>query len=94
VPKATWNGVAIAESETTVMVEGNHYFPPGSLDRSRLAPSDRTSVCLWKGTARYYDVVVDGKVNSAAAWYYADPKPKAEQIRDHVAFWGGVQVTD
>lgn len=93
-PKATWNGATIAESEDTVMVEGNHYFPPESVDRSLLEPSDRTSLCPWKGKARYYDVVVDGKVNSAAAWYYPDPKPKAEQVRDRIAFWGGVEVTD
>lgn len=93
-PKATWNGATIAESEDTVMVEGNHYFPPDSVDRSLLEPSDRTSLCPWKGKARYYDIVVDGKVNSAAAWYYPDPKPKAEQVRDRIAFWGGVEVTD
>ncbi|WP_052668388.1 DUF427 domain-containing protein [Nitriliruptor alkaliphilus] len=93
-PKATWNGATVAESDRTVMVEGNHYFPPDSVDRSLLRPSDRTSVCPWKGTASYFDVVVDGKVNSAAAWTYPDPKPKATQIQDHIAFWGGIEVTD
>jgi uncharacterized protein (DUF427 family) len=93
VPKATWNGVTVAESPNTVMVEGNHYFPPDSVDRSLLRPSDRTSICPWKGTASYFDVVVEGKVNSAAAWTYPEPKEKASQIRDHIAFWGGVEVT-
>ncbi len=93
-PKATWNGATIAESRATVMVEGNHYFPPDSVDRSLLRPSARTSTCPWKGRASYYDVVVDGKVNSAAAWYYPEPRTKVEHIRDHVAFWGGVEVTD
>lgn len=91
-PRAVWNGAIIAESDDTVMVEGNHYFPPGSVDRRYLRPSERTSVCPWKGTAAYYDVVVDGKVNSAAAWYYAEPKDKAAHIKDHIAFWGGVRV--
>lgn len=93
-PRATWNGTTIAESEDTVVVEGNHYFPPESVDRSLLEPSDRTTLCPWKGKARYYDLVVDGKVNSAAAWYYRDPRPKAEQVRDRIAFWGGVEVSD
>jgi uncharacterized protein (DUF427 family) len=93
VVRAVWNGVVIAASDATVMVEGNHYFPPDSVDRSLLRDSDRTSFCPWKGTASYYDVVVDGKVNSAAAWYYPAPKEKATQIADHVAFWGGVEVT-
>jgi uncharacterized protein (DUF427 family) len=94
VPKATWNGVTLAASTDTVMVEGNHYFPPESVDRRFLRDSDRTSFCPWKGTARYYDVVVDGKVNSAAAWYYPDPKAKAVHIAGRVAFWGGVAVGD
>jgi uncharacterized protein (DUF427 family) len=94
VPKATWNGVTIARSGATVMVEGNHYFPPASVDRSHLQPSSRTSVCPWKGTAVYFDIVVDGKVNSAAAWSFPDPKPKASHIADHLAFWGGVEVSD
>jgi uncharacterized protein (DUF427 family) len=93
VAKAVWNGETIAESDATVMVEGNHYFPPGSVDRSALRASDRTSFCPWKGTASYFDVVVAGKVNSAAAWTYPDPKTKAAHIRDHLAFWGGVTVT-
>ena len=93
-PKATWNGAVIAESDTTVTVEGNHYFPPSSVDRDLLRPSDRTSVCPWKGTASYFDLVVDGEVNAAAAWTYADPKAAASEIADHLAFWNGVEVTD
>jgi uncharacterized protein (DUF427 family) len=91
-PKATWNGAVIAHSDATVMVEGNHYFPPDAVDRRYLQASDRTSVCPWKGVASYYDVVVDGQVNSGAAWTYHEPKAKAAHIREHIAFWGGVQV--
>lgn len=91
--EASWNGATIAASDDTVMVEGNHYFPPDSVDRSLLRPSARTTVCAWKGTATYFDVVVDGKVNSAAAWTYLDPKPKADHVRGRLAFWGGVHVT-
>jgi uncharacterized protein (DUF427 family) len=91
-PRATWHGVVLAESDATVMVEGNHYFPPEAVDRRFLRESERTGVCPWKGTARYFDVIVDGQVNSGAAWSYPDPKPKAAHIRDHLAFWGGVQV--
>ena len=90
--KAVWNGATIAESDATVVVEGNHYFPAGSVDRALLADSANTTVCGWKGTASYYYVVVDGERNAAAAWYYPDPKPEAEAIRDHVAFWRGVRV--
>jgi uncharacterized protein (DUF427 family) len=91
-PTARWNGAVIAQSDATVMVEGNHYFPPDAVDRRYLQESDRTSVCPWKGVASYYDVVVDGQVNSGAAWTYHEPKDKAAHIRDHVAFWGGIQV--
>ena len=90
--KATWNGTVIAESDDTVVVEGNHYFPVESVNRDILRPSDTHTVCPWKGTASYHDVVVDGQVNAGAAWYYADPKPAAANIRDHVAFWQGVTV--
>lgn len=93
-PTARWNDTVIARSDRTVMVEGNHYFPLADVDRQLLTDSPRTSSCYWKGEASYYDVVVDGKVNSAAAWTYREPKAKAEHIRDHVAFWGGVEVTD
>ncbi|PAP77391.1 DUF427 domain-containing protein [Rubrivirga marina] len=91
--KAIWNGATIAESDDTVVVEGNHYFPPAALDRQYLRESDHTSVCPWKGTAGYFDVVVDGEVNQKAAWIYREPKDAAAQIRDHVAFWKGVDVT-
>jgi uncharacterized protein (DUF427 family) len=76
------------------MVEGNHYFPPDSVDPDLLRPAERTSVCPWKGTASYFDVVVDGDVNAAAAWTYREPEPAADEVRDHVAFWRGVEVTD
>jgi uncharacterized protein (DUF427 family) len=91
--RATWNNAVIAESDDTVIVEGNHYFPPESLDRALLRPSDHTSRCPWKGIASYYDVVVDGQVNRNAAWYYPDPKPAAAEIKDRVAFWKGVSVS-
>lgn len=91
-PKATWNGVVLAESEDTVVVEGNHYFPIESVKEEHLRPSSHRTVCPWKGQAGYYDVVVDGEVNKDAAWYYPDPSPAARQIKDHVAFWRGVKV--
>jgi uncharacterized protein (DUF427 family) len=90
--KAIWNGRVIAESSDYEVVEGNVYFPPDSVDRSLLRESSTTTVCGWKGTANYYDVVVEGQANSDAAWYYAAPKSAAAQIRDHVAFWKGVDV--
>ncbi len=90
---ATWNGTVIAESDDTVVVEGNHYFPPSAIKAEFFAKVDQTSVCPWKGTASYYDVVVDGKVNGGAAWYYPAPKDAAAEIKDHVAFWKGVDVS-
>ena len=92
--RATWNGAVIAESDDTVVVEGNHYFPADAVDRSVLRPSATHTVCPWKGTASYYTVEVDGETNPDAAWYYPDPKPAATQIKDRVAFWKGVEVTD
>jgi uncharacterized protein (DUF427 family) len=92
--KAEWNGTVIARSDDTVVVEGNHYFPADSVVAEHLAPNDATSVCPWKGTASYYDVVVDGQVNPGAAWYYPAPKEAASQIKDRVAFWKGVTVSD
>ena len=91
-PKATWNRQVIAESDKYETVEGNVYFPPEALKREFLTPSSRTTVCPWKGTAHYYNVVVDGKENKDAAWYYPDPKPAAKNIKDHIAFWHGVRV--
>ncbi len=91
---ARWNGAIIAQSNDTVMVEGNHYFPMSSVNREYLTENSKTSRCFWKGTANYFNIEVDGQVNSAAAWYYAEPMEKAANIKDHVAFWGGVKVTE
>ncbi|OYW68832.1 MAG: hypothetical protein B7Z40_01405 [Bosea sp. 12-68-7] len=90
--KAIWNDTVIAESDDTIIIEGNHYFPDFSLRKDFIKPSETTSVCGWKGTANYHSLVVDGKENRDAAWYYADPKPAAAEIRGRVAFWKGVQV--
>lgn len=90
--KAVWQGEVIAESDKTIIIEGNHYFPPDSVKRAYLESSATTSVCPWKGTASYYNVVVEGQVNKDAAWYYPDPKEAASQIKDYVAFWRGVEV--
>jgi uncharacterized protein (DUF427 family) len=90
--RATWNGQVLAESSDTVVVEGNHYFPPASLNRSFLRESDTTSNCPWKGVASYYHVAAGGEENADAAWSYPAPKAEAENIRDHVAFWKGVEV--
>ena len=90
--KATWNGTVIAESDRTVVVEGNHYFPREDVKAEVLRPSGTHTTCPWKGEASYYDVVVDGEANRDAAWYYPDPKTEAADIKDHVAFWRGVQV--
>jgi len=92
VVKAIWNGAIIAESQQTEIVEGNHYFPPNSLKPEFFQPSAHTTVCSWKGTANYYDIVVNGQKNPGAAWYYADPKPAAQNIKGYVAFWRGVKV--
>ena len=91
-PKATWNGTVIAESDETVVVEGNHYFPRDSIKSEFFESSSSQTVCPWKGTASYFDVVVDGERNPGAAWYYLDPKSAASEIKDHVAFWRGVSV--
>lgn len=90
--KAIWNGTVIAESDETVMVEGNHYFPPESIKREYLRDSSEQTVCHWKGVASYYDIEVDGEVAPGAGWYYPDPSRKAMDIKDHVAFWRGVTV--
>jgi uncharacterized protein (DUF427 family) len=91
--KATWNGTLIADSDDTVVVEGNHYFPLVSVHEELLRPSDTTSVCPWKGTASYYSLEVDGQTNPDAVWYYPAPKDAAKEITDRVAFWRGVEVT-
>ncbi|MBC7290012.1 MAG: DUF427 domain-containing protein [Actinotalea sp.] len=92
--RAVWNGAVIAESEDTVVVEGNHYFPKESVDPAVLRPSPTHTVCGWKGTASYWTLEVDGRTNPDAAWYYPDPKPRAEQVRDRVAFWRGVTIEE
>jgi uncharacterized protein (DUF427 family) len=92
VVQARWNGARIADSDETIVIEGNHYFPPGAVDWSLLESTTETTVCPWKGTARYFTVAVNGAVNPNAAWSYPDPKPEAESIRDYVAFWRGVDV--
>lgn len=90
--KASWNGAVLAESDRTVVVEGNQYFPPDSVRSEFFRSSDTHTVCPWKGTASYHHLEVNGQRNSDAAWFYPDPKPAASQIKDHVAFWKGVRV--
>ncbi|MCU1594626.1 MAG: hypothetical protein JWO12_2018 [Frankiales bacterium] len=90
---ATWNGTVIAQSDDTVVVENNHYFPLSAVAEGVLVKTDHTSVCPWKGTASYYSVVVDGQANENAAWYYPDPKDAAAEIQDRVAFWKGIVVS-
>ena len=90
--KAIWNGTVVAESDDTVVVEGNHYFPADTVDTTLLRESAKTSVCPWKGTASYWSLEVDGRTNPDAVWFYPEPKKAAEQIRDRVAFWKGVTV--
>jgi len=90
--RAMWNGAVIAESDTFELVEGNVYFPRAAVNPAMLRDSGTTTVCGWKGTARYHDIVVEGRTNADAAWFYPDPKPAAANIRDHIAFWRGVTV--
>ena len=90
--KAIWSDATLAESNDTVTVEGNHYFPAETLNRTHFQESATRTTCPWKGQASYYDVVVDGKVNKDAAWYYPEPKPEAVNIKDRIAFWKGVVV--
>ena len=92
--RAIWNGQVIAETDKHEIVERNVYFPPDSVKREFFQDNPTTTVCGWKGTASYYDLVVDGQVNAGAAWYYPDPKPAASNIKDHIAFWRGVTVED
>lgn len=91
--RATWNGSVIAESDRTILVEGNQYFPPDAIDATVLEVSDTKTHCPWKGDASYYEIVVDGNRNADAAWYYPDPLPAAEDVRGYVAFWRGVEVS-
>jgi uncharacterized protein (DUF427 family) len=90
--KATWHGVTLAESDNTVVVEGNYYFPPESIQREYFRTSEHHTHCPWKGEASYYDIVVDGAINEAAAWYYPEPKQAATNIKGRIAFWKGVAV--
>ena len=90
--KAIWNDITLAESDDTIVVEGNHYFPPDSVKRDYLQESDTHTTCPWKGEANYYTVVVSDAVNKDAAWYYSKPKEAAQQIKGYVAFWKGVEV--
>lgn len=90
--KAIWNGTVIAESDETIVVEGNHYFPPESVNKEFLQESERKSVCFWKGTASYFDIQVSGDKNAGAAWYYPQPSDAASKIKDYIAFWHGVKV--
>lgn len=91
--KASWNGHILAESDDTIVIENNHYFPPSSLDKQYFKASDTTSRCPWKGTASYYSVIVDGAENKDAAWYYPEPLDAAAEIKGYVAFWKGVEVS-
>lgn len=90
--RATWKGAVIAESDKTVVVEGNHYFPPEAIKKEYFRGSSTHTECGWKGTASYYDVVVGADVNAGAAWYYPEPKPSAKEIKGYIAFWKGVDV--
>ena len=90
--KAIWNQQVIAESDATETVEGNHYFPPETIRREFFQSASQTTECGWKGTAHYYDIVVNGKTNAGAAWYYPDPKPEAMNIKGYIAFWKGVEI--
>ena len=90
--KAVWNGAVIAQSEETVVLEGNHYFPETSLNRNYITFSNHHTTCSWKGQASYYSLIVQGDMNQDAVWYYADPKPEAQAIRGRVAFWKGVKI--
>jgi uncharacterized protein (DUF427 family) len=94
--KATWNGQVIAESNKTIVVEGNHYFPPESLKKEFFKPSETTSTCPWKGEASYYDIEVNNNTNEGAAWYYPEPKEEADKlgIKNYVAFWAGVEISE
>lgn len=93
-PRAIWNGVVVAESDDTVIVEGNHYFPLADIKREYFAETTHSSICSWKGRAGYYTLTVNGKENPNAAWIYRNPKPAAAEMKDRVAFWHGVRVED
>jgi uncharacterized protein (DUF427 family) len=90
--RAVWNGVVLAESEDTIVVEGNHYFPDAALRREYFTPSASKSLCPWKGIASYYSITVNGATNPNAGWYYPHPSPLARKIKNRVAFWNGIEV--
>lgn len=92
--KAIWKDLVIAESNETIVVENNHYFPPSSLNLQYFTESETTTKCPWKGTANYYTIVINGEKNMDAAWYYPSPKEAANEIMDYVAFWNGVKVAE
>ena len=89
---ATWNDIVIAQSDETIVIEGNHYFPPESLNKEYFKESETLSSCPWKGVASYYNIEANGEVNENAAWFYKQPSELAKEIKDHVAFWKGVDV--
>jgi uncharacterized protein (DUF427 family) len=91
-PRAIWNGAVLAESPKTVVVEGNHYFPPDTIRKEYFQPSATHTECVWKGTASYYSLSVNGQSNPDAAWYYPTPKDAAKEIAGHIAFWKGVKI--
>ena len=92
--KAIWNGTMLAESDQTIVVEGNHYFPPDAIREEYFHDCGTHTICRWKGVASYYDVMVDGKTNNNAAWYYPSPQPAAEKVSGYIAFWHGVDVRE
>lgn len=92
--KAIWNGTTLADSNDTIVVEGNHYFPADAVQSEYFRPSETHTVCGWKGTASYYDIVVNGETNRDAAWYYPETKPDANNIEGRIAFWRGIEVTE
>lgn len=92
--KAYWNNTLLAESDETIVIEGNHYFPPDAVKMEYFLDSSKSSTCPWKGTASYYTIEVDGEINKDAAWYYAEPRDAASEIKKYVAFWKGVEVRD
>lgn len=91
--KAIWQNTILAESDRTVVIEGNHYFPPSSIKREYFSPSETRTTCHWKGVASYYHITVGDQLNEDAAWYYPEPMTAAKQVKDHVAFWRGVEVS-
>ncbi len=91
-PKATWKGATLAESDKCIVIEGNQYFPPDAVKREYLQESSTHTTCPWKGLASYYSVAVNGQVNQDAAWYYPQPKDAAKEIKDYIAFWHGVNI--